>query len=464
MFKLRASSAQDRRPGVVAVVVAFALVVLVGLVALSIDGGTLYLDLRDSRAAADAAAMAAACDLFKHYPTNNGTDPLGTAKQAALDAALANGYANDGVRTKVDVYIPPISGPYTGLNGYCEVIVTYNAPRAFSNVWGGGDVPVRARAVSRGGWVVPKPGVIILNYTDKAALNNQGNGAFTETGGPVIVNSNNPSAVLDSGGGTLIAQEFDITGGVQLGGGATFQTAPVPNQIFTGVHPTPDPLAYLPPPAIPPAGTMTITTNVGGGNTYVLTPGSYTNLPQFSQSDVVILQQASANSAGGIFYINGGGFKSTGASIYMDSTTTGGVMIYNAPASSSTSEKIQITGNSSGTVNLSPLTSGPYAGLVLWQDRTSAVGGLVEGAGNFTINGTFYFAGALLTINGNGKTSTGSSAGSYVDPITGLRVDGGSKIGSQYISDDLAIGGNGNINIKYAGPDLARTRIITLVE
>ena len=147
----------------------------------------------------------------------------------------------------------------------------------------------------------------------------------------------------------------------------------------------------------------------------------------------------------------------------MDPNTTGGVMIYNVPAGTSSSEKIQITGNTSGTVNLSPLTSGPYAGITLWQDRTSPVDALVEGNGSFTINGTFYFAGADLNINGNGKTSTGTSTGSYAD-TNGNVVQGGSKIGSQYISNNLSLGGNGNISIKYAGPDVARTRIITLVE
>jgi hypothetical protein len=163
------------------------------------------------------------------------------------------------------------------------------------------------------------------------------------------------------------------------------------------------------------------------------------------------------------YSINGGGFKSTGASITLDPTTTGGLMIDNVPASSANSEQIQITGNASGTVNLSPLTSGPYAGMMLWQDRTSSVPVLVEGNGSFTIQGTFYAADALMNINGNGKTITGRLSGSYVDS-SGNVVQGASRIGSQYIVNNLSLGGNGGISIKYSGPDMARTRIITLVE
>lgn len=452
-----------RRRGIIAVFVALCLVSLIGIVAIGIDGGMLYLDLRTARMTADAAAMAAACELYQNYPTYQGVDKPGTAAAAAFTAAAANGFSNDGVTSTVTVNIPPQSGIYTGKPGYAEVIVVKNVARAFSRIWGDSSLPVRARAVARGAWVSPNAGVIILNYSGSGDLDAQGNAAFTEAGGPVIVNSNNSSAAVASGNGTLIAEEFDITGGLTLDGGGNFITSPTPGQIYLGMHPTPDPLAYLPPPPLPPPGTMT-TESLGSGNTqYTLSPGSYSNLPQFESGDVVILQQASANSVGGIFYINGGGFKSTGSSIVMDPNTTGGVMIYNKPASTATSEKIQITGNSSGEVNLSPLTSGPYAGLMLWQDRTSPVGMLVEGNGYFSILGTFYAAGALLTVNGNGSTSTGTPTGYYINS-SGQVVSGSSQVGSQYISQDLALGGNGNIMINYTGPYKARTRIITLVE
>jgi carbon monoxide dehydrogenase subunit G len=459
MFREKRTSANGCRRGVVAVIVALALVAVVGVVAVAVDGGLLYLELRRARATADAAAMAAACDLFKNYPTNNGTDPNGTAA-AALSAAEDNGYNNDGTTNTVTVNIPPTSRIYAGQAGYVEVIVKTQVQRAFSRVWGSDTITVGARAVSRGAWVSPNAGVLILNYQGKGTLNAQGNGAFTETGGPVIVNSNNPSAVLQTGNAAMYAPEFDITGGVQVGGGANLATRPVAGQVFLGTHPTPDPLAYLPPPdpTTLPQGKMT-TTSIAGGAQYVLTPGVYTNLPTFTSGDVVILQQASANNGGGIFYINGGGFKSTGASITMDPATTGGVMIYNAPASTALSEKIQITGNAGGTVNLGPLTNGPYAGMMLWQDRNSPVSVLVEGNGNFGVTGAFYAAGALLNINGNGTTSTGY----YVD-ANNNQVWGSSQIGSQYISQDLGLGGNGNIHINYTGPKAARTRIIALVE
>ncbi|MFL5242311.1 MAG: pilus assembly protein TadG-related protein [Gemmataceae bacterium] len=480
MQPIRLEAHSRRRRGIVAVFVAVCLVALLSVAAISVDGGMMFLELRKARATADAAAMAAACDLFKNYPTYSGKDTPGTAKTSALAVASANGYTNDGTISTVTVNIPPVSGIYAGKDSYAEIIVVYNMSTAFGRVLGKSTMPVQARAVSRGAWVSPHEGVLVLDYNDKASLSTQGNGAFTETGGPVIVNSDNSSAVVTTGNGSMIAPEFYVTGGVTLSGNAAITTSPVAGQIFTGTHPTPDPLAYLAPPTKPTDGTMTTTknpaisdlppgmasivTNISSVNTlYVMTPGTYTNLPTFGPGDMVIMEQASANNAGGIYYVNGGGFKSTGASIIMDKNNTGGVMIYNQPASSANSEKIQITGNSSGLVDLSPLSTGPYAGMMLWQDRTSPVDVLVEGNGTFSVKGTFYAADALLNINGNGKTNTGTLTGGYYNDL-GVFVSGASQIGSQYVSNNLSLGGNGNIKIFYDGPSTARTRIITLVE
>src|SRR5262249_16196689 len=150
---------------------------------------------------------------------------------------------------------------------------------------------------------------------------------------------------------------------------------------------------YLPVPPKPPDGTMT-KSNKSGNKTYYLTPGRFTSLPNFGNGDTVMLQQ------GGIYYIDGGGLTSTnGASIIMDPNTTSGVMIYNAPNGIQTSQSINISG---GIVNLSPLTSGPYKGLLFWQDRTSPVPLSFQGQGGFTIHGTFYAANAQLSVTGQG--------------------------------------------------------------
>src|SRR5262249_31596850 len=157
-----------------------------------------------------------------------------------------------------------------------------------------------------------------------------------------------------------------------------------------------------------------------------LTPGRYTTLPNFAAGDTVILKQEfdstgtiNINNANGIYYLDGTGFTSTGANIIMDSTTSGGLMIYNHPTTTSNSMGFSISGSDLGTVNLSALTSGPYAGMLLWQDRTGAQTMSLSGNGTFNMVGTLYAADALLKVTGG---SSGTLAGTTFN------------IGSQYIS------------------------------
>src|SRR5262249_28785131 len=137
-----------RRRGVVIILVALSLVALISIVALALDGGTLLAERRQAQATADAAALAAASDLFYNYWTYSGADVGGTAKAAALAEAASNGYTNDGTTSVVTVNIPPLNGPYAGMRGYSEVIVEYRISRSFSNLFTQGPISVRARAVS----------------------------------------------------------------------------------------------------------------------------------------------------------------------------------------------------------------------------------------------------------------------------------------------------------------------------
>jgi hypothetical protein len=413
------------RRGAVTIFVTICLVVLLSIVALAIDGGTLLNERRHAQATADAAALAGAADLFANYWTNSGADPSGSAKKSALTTAADNGYNNDGVTSVVTVNIPPTSGDYIGKAGYVEVIVQYNQGRSFSNIFSSGTMPVRARAVALGAPIAADVGILVLDPTGKGALGTNGSGTTTVSGTPVVVDSNSPTAAIGAGGGTLVAPEFDITGGFTTTGGASFS-----GTMNLGRRPMPDPLSWLP---VPNPSTMTVQqthqTQYTQGTT-TLYPGVYTGGISASGSASIILMP-------GIYYMDGGGFGFSG----QGSLTGNGVMIYNAPKNGNTGG-ISVTGN--GSINLSGPTSGIYQGVTFFQDRSSTVTGTVSGTGAGTnITGTFYFAGALLNVSGSG---------------------GVSNLGSQYISYDLGISGNGGMNINWTPYTVGRKRTIVLVE
>src|SRR5262249_7196779 len=89
-----------RRPGTVAVIVAVCLTILVAAMAFALDGGILLGERRHAQAVADAAALAAACELFNNYWGDSGVDksPYPAAASAVL-AAQANGYVKGGTAT-----------------------------------------------------------------------------------------------------------------------------------------------------------------------------------------------------------------------------------------------------------------------------------------------------------------------------------------------------------------------------
>jgi Flp pilus assembly protein TadG len=416
---------KPRRWGNVVVMVAVCLVVIMGMLAISLDGGNQFDQRRQAQAVADAAALAAASDLYANFWANSGADPNGSAAASALTTARANGYANDGTTSTVTVYIPPISGDHVGKRDYVEVVVQKNLQRSFSTIFGQGALSVRARAVALGAPIAADVGILTLNPTLKGALNANGGGTTNVAGTPIIVDSNNADAAIGGGGGTLVAPEFDITGGYTTTGGATFS-----GNIKLGRPPVPDPLADVP---VPDPTTMVVQstnkTQYTQGTT-TLSPGVYRGGISASGSASLILQP-------GIYYMDGGGFGFSGQGSLLGQ----GVMIYNAPRNGN-SGGISVSGQ--GSMVLSGPTSGPYQGLTFFQDRTSTVTGNITGTGGTTsITGTFYFAGAQLNVSGNG---------------------GVANLGSQYISDSLTLGGNGGININWTPDTVARARAIYLVE
>ena len=158
MLRAPISLAGSTRRGMVTAQVALSLSALMAMLAVVADGGLLLVERRHAQATADAAALAAACDLYANWNTNNnnGTDPSGTALASALGVASANGYTNDGTTSTVTINISPAKysgGPNAGTAlpaGYAEATVTSYQQRLFSGIFGSGAIPISARAVARG--------------------------------------------------------------------------------------------------------------------------------------------------------------------------------------------------------------------------------------------------------------------------------------------------------------------------
>jgi hypothetical protein len=119
------------------------------------------------------------------------------------------------------------------------------------------------------------------------------------------------------------------------------------------------------------------------------------------------------------------------------SVTGSGVMFFIDPNGS-----FSLTG--SGAISLSPLTSGIYQGMTLFQSRSNTSTVSITGNGSFNLAGTFYAPKALVQVSGNGDV-----------------------LGSQFIADQLqnkGAGNSGGFSVNYNGTNAARTRVLGLVE
>lgn len=417
--------------GMVAAQVALIMTVLIGMAAIVLDGGLLLAERRHAQAAADAAALAAAADLFAKFRTDGGLDASGSAALAAQQYVTNNYEA----AFRENLEAPAIVNVGTGLSaqslpvhrnpGFVEVIVQYNQPRLFSQMFGSDSIPIRARAVAQGTWLPTMKAIVALG---------SGGTALQAGNGEIVVNG--PGGVA-SNSGAATGPNGSITAGgtIDVSGSASGTFSPAAN---TGASPQPDPFSYLPAPVPPPPG---IQTNVAG-NVY-LTPGSYSNL-SFSGGTKVFLHEASAGN-GGIYYLTGGLSTAGNAGIQLArfdgtsnfSSETGGIMIYVASGS------LDLSGN--GDVNISGLTSGPYSGFLIFQARTNTSGMTIQGNGVLTaLTGLIYAPSASVTIGGNG----------------GVTISG-----SGIVSNSIDLNGdNASLTVNFNTEGAAKTRVVTLVE
>ncbi len=113
--------------GQVLVVVALALLALVGIVALAVDGGHVYAERRKMQNAADAGALAGARALCLESASTSEVETV--AQEYAIDLNGAHGA------------VVTVSGPFT-----VTVVVTETAPTFFARAIGFAEVEVSARA------------------------------------------------------------------------------------------------------------------------------------------------------------------------------------------------------------------------------------------------------------------------------------------------------------------------------
>lgn len=430
------------------IIIVFAIIGLIGMTGLAVDGGMAYSDRRHAQNAADTAAMAGA--MAKINASDLGVDEIDALTVAALDMAAQNGYDSNLVSNTVEVYTCDMDesscgDPYADDADYVQVIITSHINTFFAGVIGIPQMHNRVQAIAVAeekisGSLYNGDNLLSLAQECDGNPDNftvEGNPLVTIDGGGLYINTDDPSC-----GFTCNSTGATITGDITTAGGDLDLSAQCEANI-TGDTATdgeqwdfPVTLADLdldvPPECTSPTGTYAnYPSGYNGGDitgfesvpVTVLTPGRYSNFPPNkiqplgSLYDTILMKP-------GTYCVNTVVKLSSRQLVLVGRDVTfflragyafdmqGGTMILDAP------------------------NEGPYAGylMILEPDYGSPL-----------------FSKDPLNCKINGGT-TNSFIGAIFAPYCNITLNGGSEptgFGSQIIGYTIKISGTASINFSY---------------
>jgi Flp pilus assembly protein TadG len=403
---LRGRGGSER--GSVAITVALALTLLLGLAALVVDVGLNWAARTSAQTAADSAALAGASRLVVDGPTAAISTVQDMLTQNLVTPGPA-GWALDGQEDNGEVVCwtlpdpPPATIPPAGLrcpdgsNALRVITPPIQVQYAFAPVLGKRSNSIKAMAAAAAGPAAPNNCVLcVLEPTapDAMLLTLTNSGAIEVVDGGIVVNSRNDSALHLVGAGTISAAQLRVLGGV-------FPSSAL-GQLLTpaeqGGPPAVDPLAdlrapdQLPQPPTPAAGddtpVITAATPLPSGVYRSIDVRSGT-LTLEEDGVYVITDFVPGNPEFPRFVVrNGGRVEGDGATIYLACPS------YPTPCAG---PGARFRLESGGQFVVDPPSTGEYAGLSIFADKGNTRS--IQLLGGVTLRGAVYAASARLVVN-----------------------------------------------------------------
>lgn len=252
-----------------------------------------------------------------------------------------------------------------------EVFITARSAITHEGILGAFDWPVRGRSVvkiKRGAAAC----VLALDPQASSAVKIQGSTDVSLTGCVIAANSNSSTAVYRGGSALLSAACISTVGGTSGLSSSNVDldcSAPLEDQ-----YPSFDPLKGVVPPS------YSTCQNVPGGKTKKLSPGKFCNK---SLSGDITLEPGSYVLDGGRINLGGNGsLKGAGVTIFL---------LNNAEFSVNGNEVVQLT----------PPSSGAYAGIAIFQEKSNTTTVSINGTSGSYVSGFVYAPGAHIFYAGN---------------------------------------------------------------
>jgi Flp pilus assembly protein TadG len=403
---LRGRGGSER--GSVAITVALALTVLLGLAALVVDVGLNWAARTSAQTAADSAALAGASRLLVDGPTAAISTVQTMLTQNGVTPGPA-GWALDGQEDNGEVVCwtlpdpPPAATPAAGFrcparsNALRVITPPINVQYAFAPVLGKRSNSIKAMAAAAAGPAAPNNCVLcVLEPTDQDAmlLPATDSGGIRVVDGGIVINSRSDSALSLLGSGDITAQQIRVIGSAQdpVGGGQLLPPAE------EGGPPAVDPLAdLLPPDRLVPAPPLRNTAEVIDGDR-TLQPGVYRSIDvqrgtlRLVPGVYVVTDFTSFADVAGFTVRSTGRVVGNGATIYLACAS------YPTPCSGGGATFRLEPG---GEFRVRPPPAGdPYAGVSIFSDRGNTR--TIQLLGPVELDGAVYAASARLRVDSPG--------------------------------------------------------------
>jgi Flp pilus assembly protein TadG len=367
---------RDRR-GNALVIAGAALPLLVGSAGLATDTIQWTMWKRQLQRAADSGAFAGV------YGKIQG--------QVVTDAVNRDLFHNNkvGINTTVSTENSPSSGPYAVDPNAVRVTLSVQKRLGFSAIFMSTVPTITATATAT---IVPNGEycVISLENTSVTGIAATGN-ATVDMGCGMATNSTSLTAAVATGGSAVLASPIGAVGGINSSNNWGPNTvllpfSPAQNDPFASVTPT------------TPTGSCP-NVNVGPNTTVTLNPGCYGNMTF----------QGTVHLNPGVYVLDGGSLKiNAQAKVY----GMGGVTFVLTTRTNNASQIGNVDINGGAEVQLTAPDSGPYKGLIIYQDRRAVDGNnanttnLINGNSNSIYHGSFYFPNQKTTFNGTSGMQT----------------------------------------------------------
>ena len=389
------------RSGQILIFGTLSLVFLFTVVGLAVDVGYAFMVKRRAQTAADAAAIGAAV-----YARVNG------------DACGANGVTCGNSYTCAD---PPVSPPTNSLQAGC----LYASQNGFLNDGTSQRISLIENNTTLGSGLTPSiwiQATVSQQYSNNFLIVGGFNGGYstaTATSGVagtpgaqcayvLGTSAGGGGGLIDSASGNLSFSNCGVysndgidqtgsgavsatNGGIYTYGTNTYNSAKVTPAPTAEAATAADPFANLPKPTVPTTCDHTNYNNTAGG---AISHGTYCRGMQLSGGS------ADYTLGAGIYYIVGGGLSFSSSK----NITGSGVMFYLTCNATYTAHASTLSG--SGSISITAPTSGPYIGILMYQDPSCPTGtNTISASGASNSTGALYFPNTELDFSGSGGTT-----------------------------------------------------------